>query len=99
MKSRKEFLQFCDLKAGTAKFTIEVDFHDLYNMEGIGGLNEKLDEEVEDGHRLMDLSFDAIGLKQKNVVIVEVFVADISEWLDEDEDNFDKTVEELKRLI
>ena len=85
MHTRKEFLKFCDLKAGTAKFTIDVDFHDLYNMGGIGGLNDQLESEVEDGHLLCDLSYDAIALPKNNVIQIEVFVADLSEWLDEEE--------------
>lgn len=83
MKTRKEFLEFCDLEALTAKFTFKVDFHDLLCMGGIGALNDLLEEEVEDGHRLMDLSYEAVSAT-KNQIEIEVFVADISEWLKEE---------------
>lgn len=84
MHTRQEFLKFCDLEHKTAKFTIDVAFQDLYNMGGVGGLNDQLESEVEDGHMLLDLSYVAIELPEKDLIRIEVFVADITVWLDEE---------------
>ena len=45
-------------RKGKVKFQISVDFNDLVaNQEGIGFLNEIVDDVVEDGHLLEDISY------------------------------------------
>ena len=45
-------------RKGKVKFQISVDFNDLVaNQEGIGFLNEIVDDVVEDGYLLEDISY------------------------------------------
>ena len=81
--TKEELKEFATIEDNTIRFRMAVDFNDLkYNDKGIAFLNELVDDFVDDGHKLMDLSYSLDGVDGDNLfILVE---ADCSEfWEDE----------------
>lgn len=58
------------IKNNRAKFLIEIPFREFVrNQDGVEMLNSYVDDCVEDGYLLMDMSYKAKSIKQENVVI------------------------------
>lgn len=60
-------------------------FHMSYDWEylSVENLNDNLDNDVEEGCLLMDVEYDPVGV-DSGYIIFEVCVADVSEYLNED---------------
>ena len=79
---KKEFLDtFASVTGDSIKFNMPVDADELIgNCEGIEMLNNKVDDFVEDGYLMSDLSYEIVKL-EGSTLIVKVS-AECSEFLD-----------------
>lgn len=84
--NRKQFDKIAKFDAnGWVEFDMPVDFDALLdNDSGIDGINEMVDEFVDRGHLLMDLSYKPVKIVGGDIIIH--VTADASEFLDTDID-------------
>ena len=84
--NRKQFDKIAKFDAdGWVEFDMPVDFDALLdNDSGIEGINEMVDEFVDRGHLLMDLSYKPVRVEKGNIVIH--VTADANEFLDKEND-------------
>jgi len=76
MLTKQEFIDFVEFygeNEDNVKFSMPVDCTDLiYNTEGVNFLNNCVDEFVEDGYLLEDLSYKPLFLESDGTIIFEV---------------------------
>ena len=84
--NRKQFNKIAKFdKNDWVEFDMPVDFNELLdNTGGIESINNMVDEFVDRGHLLMDLSYKPVGIKG-DTLIVHV-TADASEFLDKEQE-------------
>lgn len=77
--TEKQILENIKANDGCCYFHISFDWEYL----SVENLNDHLDDAVEEGHHLMDISYDPVGVDSGSIVF-EVCASDVSEYLDED---------------
>ena len=71
------------IKNGRVKFLIEIPFREFVrNQDGISMLNDFMDESVEDGYLLMDMTYKAKAVKD-DFIVVQVD-ADATDYIKEE---------------
>ena len=71
--TKEELLDFCTIEGKTIRFNMSVDFDDLLGTyKGMEGMNSLVEDFVEDGHLLEDISYSLEGCEGDNLhVLVE----------------------------
>lgn len=81
--TKRRFIKFCNKVKGTATYvTPFMDVQDICQLD-LDGLNDVcVDDIVEDGYILSDITYKANAVNKKGQVSIKVFVNDASEWID-----------------